>query len=458
MAAQANFTNDLVRALANANAAAKSLGHNYIGTEHLLLGVLSVEDSATVSLLNQNNLNRQNVRETIVQMVGNGDYQFSDEFEMTIRTRNLISRSTQLAKAQKHKFVTLEHLILAIIEERSCIAAKVMMHLDVDMEGLKRKLMDLLAKEMQQRNAGQQGKETMLDKFCTDMTMMAKQKKYDPLVGRDGEIERVIQILLRRTKNNPVLVGAPGVGKTAIVEGIAQRIVSGTIPELLRNYRILSLDLAAIVAGAKYRGEFEERMKQLVDELVRADHTILFIDEIHSLMNAGGGQGSIGAADILKPALSRGQIQTIGATTQDEYMKYIEADSAMERRFQKVTVEEPTAAQAVSILKGLRPRYEAYHNLQISDAAIEAAVYMTQRYISERSLPDKAIDAMDEACSRMRLVNYCLPPDLDVLEDECFEVIARKDIAIRNQNFEKAAQLRDEEKRLVGVMQQMKEH
>ena len=447
-----SFNEGVRKAMDAAQQEARDLGHNYIGSEHLLLGLLSVPEGAAAKALKNVGITKDVVRQIVLQLIGKGDYQFNEHFGYTPRTKKIIELSLQEAKRLDHNYVGTEHLLLALLRERESVAARIIEDSGVDVNQLKNTLMGNIS--------GKEGQNTdtpLLNQFGKDLTQAAKNNELDPVIGRTEEIERIVQILCRRTKNNPVLIGEPGVGKSAVVEGLSQRIVEGNIPELLLNKRVFSLDLSGMVAGTKYRGEFEERMKNAMDELKQAGNVILFIDELHTLIGAGASEGAIDAANILKPALARGEIQVIGATTLDEYRKHIEKDAALERRFQTVLVGEPTQEQSIAILKGLRDRYEAHHKVRITDEAIEAAVNLSHRYISDRFLPDKAIDLMDEAASRVRIANYVIPPDLKALETRLASVRKEKEEAINNQTFEKAASLRDEERAIAAEIQQKKD-
>ena len=454
-----NFTENARRALAGAQDEAKNLGHNYVGTEHLLYGIVSVGDSGATRLLESMGVSADDVRQQVVRLVGKGDYQFNELFGYTPRTKNAIEQSIREMRNLNHHYVGTEHLLLALIRERNSVATRILMELKVDISTLYEKLMSILRDESNTLGtaSNKAGADTpKLNQFSRDLTLMAKNGELDPVIGRQKEVERVVQILSRRTKNNPVLIGEPGVGKTAVVEGLAQRIVEGNIPELLYNKRVLSLDLSGMLAGAKFRGEFEERLKGAIDEVRAAENIILFIDEMHTIIGAGAAEGAIDAANILKPALARGEIQAVGATTLDEYRKHVEKDPALERRFQPVMVGEPTPEEALDVLKGLRDRYEAHHKVRISDEALRAAVSLSDRYITDRFLPDKAIDLMDEAASRVRIQSYTAPPNLKDLQSKLEDLLNTKDEAIMNQNYEKAADLRDKEIQLRSEMEEAK--
>ena len=447
------FTQGAQQALNYAQENAKKLGQNYVGTEHLLLGLLQAEEGGAAQALKSQGVTVKAVQDLIERIVGRGNYVFTQAFDFTPRTKRVIQVSAVIARQMGHSYIGTEHLLLAILNEEDTVAARILAELGVEANKTLQALQRGASAPQGQEESGE-GK--VLDGFGKDLTQMAKNGELDPVIGRDQEIERVVQVLCRRTKNNPVLIGEPGVGKSAIAEELAQRIASGNIPELLRDKRVISLDLAAMVAGAKYRGEFEERLKNAMEEIKKAGNIILFIDEVHLLVGAGAAEGSIDAANILKPALARGEIQCISATTLDEYRKYIEKDAALERRFQPVTVGEPTKEEAVQILRGLRDRYEAHHKVKISDEAIEAAVQLSDRYITDRFLPDKAIDLMDEAAARVRIQSFVAPPDMKQLEKQLEEVRKEKEEAVANQNYERAAKMRDEETELNKKMDQMR--
>lgn len=451
------FTERARKVLVQAQQEALKLGSDHIGTEHLLLGLISDADSVAAKALLSLNINLNAMRSQIVEKLGRGNSEPQD-VKYTPRAKKSLELAVDEAQGLGHNYVGTEHILLGLMREGEGSAAQVLQGLGVDnLETMRQRLVDLLGgfaaagqPAQGKTSSGSSGYETasMLDEFGRDLNRMAQNGQSDPVIGRDKEIERVVQILSRRTKNNPVLIGEPGVGKTAIAEGLAQRIVSGKIPETLRGKRIFSLDLAAVVAGTKYRGEFEERLKKVLHEIRQNQDTILFIDELHTLIGAGGAEGAIDAANILKPALARGEIQVIGATTLDEFKKHIEKDSALERRFQPVMVGEPAEEDAISILLGLRDRYEAFHRVKITDEAIYAAVKLSRRYIADRFLPDKAIDVMDEAASRVRLQNFLPPPDVTDMEKRLGALRTEKESAIAAQEFERAAKLRDEEQKL----------
>ena len=429
-----SFTKGAKRVLEIAQEEARRLGHNYVGSEHLLLGCVKEKTSVT-QLLAQLGVTYERACDEVEQLLGKGDFGFSDAFGYTPRTKHILVVSREEANALGQNYVGVEHILFALLKEHECVANRVMRTIGVDTEELYRKMIEATRRELGKQDKGaaqpnankdsapEGGKSSetapTLMQYGRDLTAAASNGELDPVIGRGEEMERIVQILSRRTKNNPVLIGEPGVGKSAVAEGLAQKIVEGGVPELLAGKRIVSLDLAGMLAGAKYRGEFEERMKNVMQELRDDRSIILFIDEIHTLIGAGAAEGAIDAANILKPALARGEIQCIGATTLDEYRKHIEKDAALERRFQPVTVGEPRSGEAVEILKGLRDRYEAHHKVRITDEAIEAAVQLSDRYITDRYLPDKAIDLIDEAASRVRIKSYITPPDMKQAEEKC---------------------------------------
>ena len=453
------FTGRAIKVLELAKVEAKKLQHNYIGTEHLLLGLIAEGEGIAAKALSSINIELNNVRENIATIVGIGDYT-GDSIGYTPRTKWVMELAAQEAQALGHNYIGTEHILLGLTRDSESMAGKILHGLGVDLESVRKAIAKLLnnintniPNSHEVSNSGNISKQEhiatpSLHEFGKDLNSMAEHNKIDPVIGRETEIERVIQILSRRTKNNPVLIGEPGVGKTAIAEGLAQRIVAGKVPEVIADKRVISLNLSSVIAGSKYRGEFEERFKKIMEEIILAGNIILFIDEMHTLIGAGGAEGAIDAANILKPVLARGEIQVIGATTLNEYKKHIEKDSALERRFQPITVGEPNIDDAIAILKGLRDRYEAFHKANILDEAIEAAVKLSQRYIADRFLPDKAIDLMDEAASKVRLSSLTTPDNVKELEDKLGKLNSEKEAAITAQEYETAAKIRDEENKI----------
>ena len=472
------FTENAQAALNAAPKAASELGHTYIGSEHLLMGLLARTSSIAAKLLAAKGITYDKVKSFIIQNYGAGEAGGVANFELTPRTKRIIEDSAEEARSTGQSFVGTEHLLMAILRQGDSEAVKIIRALGADPQTLYQEAAACAAgflpeegdmfqsgspdgsnKSVGGANPGGSYKQTAtLNQYGNDLTLAAKEGRLDPVIGRDAEMERVIQILSRRTKNNPCLIGEPGVGKTAVVEGLAERIIQGNVPESIRDKRVVTLDISGMIAGAKYRGEFEERIKTVMDEVKKAKDIILFIDEIHTIIGAGAAEGAIDAANILKPALARGEIQVIGATTIDEYRKHIEKDAALERRFQSVMVGEPTPEEAVLILKGLRDKYEAHHKIKITDDAIEAAVHLSARYISDRYLPDKAIDLIDEAASKKRIGAITPPPDLRELEDQIKRLSAEKEEAVRAQEFEKAAEIRNREKEMNDKLQAEKEN
>ncbi|KGN02725.1 Clp protease ClpX [Clostridium novyi A str. 4570] len=448
------FTERAQNVLYYAKQSAQEFRHGYIGTEHILLGLLKEDKGISKNLLNDMNVNEENVKNLIAQYESFGEFELNQkEIPLTPRTKRLLELSLLEARDKGHNYITPEHMLLALIKKEDGLAYTILNDLGVNFEKLEAQLeSDPNLKQGKQVTG--EGNERVahntptLDKYGRDLTKMAEEGKLDPVIGRSAETERVLEILCRRIKNNPCLIGDPGVGKTAIAEGLAQKIVQGNIPEILKNKRVIALDISSMVAGSKYRGEFEERVKKIMDEIYKDKNVILFIDEIHTIVGAGGAEGAIDASNILKPALARGEIQCIGATTIDEYRKYIEKDSALERRFQPVNVGEPTKEESIEILKGLRDKYEAHHGVKITDDAIVAAVELSDRYITDRFLPDKAIDLIDEAGAKVRIKNLTAPPSLKDMEAELEKVVKEKEDAVIVQDFEKAASLRDKEKNL----------
>lgn len=443
------FTDGAQRALAIAQEKAKEFGHDYVGTEHLLLGLLEEKNSVAAKALHKLGLQDKEAEKAILDAVGRGS-NHGDTLYMTPRTKRVLELAVDSANRMQHSYVGSEHILLGILSDGGGVAVAVLQAFGIRAEDIVKEIQAMVGREggSSSESAGANSDLGEIADYAVDLNEAAKQGKIDPVIGRDNEINRVIQILSRRTKNNPVLIGEPGVGKTAIAEGLAQRIVSQNVPEILRNKRIISLSLSSMVAGAKYRGEFEERLKKVIDEVQSHDDMIVFIDELHTLIGAGASEGAMDAANILKPALARGSFQVIGATTLDEYKKHIEKDAALERRFQPVQVGEPSEEDALEILKGLRDRYEAFHKAKITDEALKAAVELSSRYISDRFLPDKAIDVMDEAASKVRMRVFTASPDVKKLEAELADVRKEKEAAITAQNFEEAAKLRDREKAL----------
>ncbi|WP_222599183.1 ATP-dependent protease ATP-binding subunit ClpC [Aquibacillus kalidii] len=456
------FTERAQKVLALSQEEAVRLGHNNIGTEHILLGLVSEGEGIAAKALNTLGLETERIQEEVEQLIGKGQ-KVSQTIHYTPRAKKVIELSMDEARKLGHSYVGTEHILLGLIREGEGVAARVLNNLGVSLNKARQQVLQLLGSN--ESSAGQHGRggqsatanTPTLDSLARDLTAIAKEGNIDPVIGREKEIERVIQVLSRRTKNNPVLIGEPGVGKTAVAEGLAQQIVNNEIPEILRDKRVMTLDMGTVVAGTKYRGEFEDRLKKVMEEIRQAGNIILFIDELHTLIGAGGAEGAIDASNILKPSLARGELQCIGATTLDEYRKYIEKDAALERRFQPIQVDEPTLEQSIQILKGLRDRYEAHHRVSITDEAIDAAAKLSDRYITDRFLPDKAIDLIDEAASRVRLRSYTAPPNLKELEQNLEEVKKEKDAAVQSQEFEKAASLRDSEQRLREELEQTKE-
>ena len=450
MAFFSRFTERAQRALLAAQKEAAQLGRAYVGTEHLLLGILN-DPGAAAPVLSGITLNQ--AREELIQLVGKGaELATPKSMSYTPRTKKVLELSAREARDLGNNYVGTEHLLLALMREREGVAAHLLLKMGVDLNKAREELLRALDNGEESGSGaaqkGESGETPTLDKFARDLTAAAQGGELDPVIGRSGEIERIVQILSRRTKNNPVLIGEPGVGKSAIIEGLAQLIAEGNIPEILRGKRVMTLDLPSMLAGAKYRGEFEERLKNTLAEVKKSGNVILFIDELHTLVGAGAAEGAIDAANILKPMLARGELQCIGATTLNEYHKYIEKDSALERRFQPVMVGEPSKEEAVAILMGLRDRYEAHHKVRITDEAIEAAVMLSDRYISDRFLPDKAIDLIDEAASRVRIRTFTAPPDMKQQEARLEALNKETEEAVAHEDFEKAAQLRDEKKKL----------
>jgi ATP-dependent Clp protease ATP-binding subunit ClpC len=444
------FTEKAIKVIMLAQEEARRLGHNFVGTEQILLGLIGEGTGVAAKVLKSMGVNLKDARVEVEKIIGRGSGFVAVEIPFTPRAKRVLELSLEEARQLGHNYIGTEHLLLGLIREGEGVAARVLENLGVDLSKVRTQVIRMLGETAEVSAGGGQGrtKTPTLDEFGSNLTQMAADSKLDPVVGRQKEIERVIQILGRRTKNNPVLIGEPGVGKTAIAEGLAQRISNGDVPDILQDKRVVTLDIGLLVAGTKYRGEFEERLKKIMDEIRQAANVILVIDEVHTLIGAGAAEGAIDAANILKPALARGELQCIGATTLDEYRKHIERDAALERRFQPVMVGEPSVDETIEILYGLRERYEKHHKLKIADEALVAAAKLADRYISDRYLPDKAIDLMDEAGSRVRLINSQLPPAAKELDEELRQVLRDKDEAVRAQDFDKAGELRDKEMEL----------
>ena len=445
------FTDDAQRVLSFAQEAALELGHDYVGTEHILIGLIKVKNGVAAKALNELGLSAETIIEDVEEHIGRGNKKVSSVY-MTPRVKHVLELAVEVANHMNHNYVGTEHILLGLLSDGGGVAVGLLRNHNIRASDIVEVIRDILGSSGRTSHNSEDNQDSSslgdIADFGTELNESAKQGKIDPVIGRDKEITRVIQILSRRTKNNPVLIGEPGVGKTAIAEGLAQRIVNGNVPEILRNKRIISLSISSMLAGAKYRGEFEERLKKAIDEVQKHDDMIIFIDEIHTLVGAGATEGAMDAANILKPALARGEFQVIGATTLDEYKKHIEKDAALERRFQPVLVGEPSEEDALEILKGLRDRYEAFHKAKITDEALEAAVSLSSRYITDRFLPDKAIDVVDEAASKVRMKVFSAAPDVKALETQLADVKKEKEAAVTAQEFEKAAEMRDEEKRI----------
>ena len=456
------FTERARQVVVLAQEEARTLKHNYIGTEHILLGLLREEEGLAARVLDSLDITVEDVRANVARIVGQGEEVTTGQIPFTPRAKKVLELALREALSLGHNYIGTEHILLGLVRENEGVAARILLDFDADAEKIRNEIIRMLSGPGRRSQSGgtaagagagagspeSKKSSKLLDQFGRNLTKLATEGKLDPVVGRQTEIERMMQILVRRMKNNPVLIGEPGVGKTAVVEGLAQRVSSGQVPDLLKNKQIYTLDLAALVAGSKYRGEFEERLKKVMKEIAQRGDIILFIDELHNLVGAGAAEGAIDAASILKPALARGELQTIGATTLDEYRKYLERDKALARRFQEVRVEEPTVEDSIQILRGLRDRYEAHHRIRITDEALVAAAELSSRYIQDRYLPDKAIDLIDEAASRMRIRTMSAPPAQRELEDEIERVRKEKEAAIEGQDFEAAANLRDQERKL----------
>lgn len=454
------FTERAQKVVMYAQEEAIELRHGYIGTEHILLGILE-ENGLSKNLLNKKNVTLEIVKELILQYEGQGDFGvIQSQVPLTPRTKRILDLSLVEARNLNQNYVTPEHILLAITRESDGVAYTILTNIGVNMETLRQEILSTFSNQGNGKtardNTNKHTNTPTLNQYGRDLTDLAREGKLDPIIGRDSETQRVLEILCRRTKNNPCFIGDPGVGKTAIVEGLAEKIIEGNIPEILASKRVVTLDISSLLAGSKYRGEFEERLKKVMDEIRKAGDIILFIDEIHTIVGAGGAEGAIDASNILKPALARGEIQCIGATTIDEYRKYIEKDAALERRFQPVMVVEPTKEETLQILKGVRDKYEAHHGVKITDEALEASVTLSDRYITDRYLPDKAIDLMDEAAAKIRIENLTTPPDLKMLEEALKKVEKEKEDAINLQDFEKAASLRDNEREIKNKIEACK--
>ena len=447
------FTNRAEKAIQIANYIAASLGHNYIGTEHLLYGLVEENTGIASKVLQNQGMTSDKILDEIEELIGKSEESIDEPMGFTPRTKRVIENAFLEAKKLGCEYIGTEHLLIGIMVEGDSVAVRIMMDLGINPQKLYNEIVKVLkegesdssSNKKSVKSSGSYNSTQTLNQYGTDLTRQAREGKLDPVIGRKDEIDRVIQILSRRSKNNPCLIGEPGVGKTAVVEGLAEKIVSDDVPEMLKNKRVVTLDISSMVAGAKYRGDFEERIKKCLNEVKKAGDVILFIDEIHTIVGAGSAEGAVDAANILKPLLARGEVQLVGATTLNEYRKYIEKDSALERRFSPVTVLEPSSDDTIKILKGIRDKYEAHHNVQITDEAIDAAVKLSVRYITDRFLPDKAIDLIDEAASRLKMKTYTVPDNVREIEEKLESLSKEKDEAIRTQDFEKAASLRDKE-------------
>ena len=457
------FTEKARRVVVYAQEEARMLNQNYIGTEHLLLGLIREQDGIAAKALESLSISLEDVHAQVEDLIGKGTFVPTGHIPFTPRAKKVLELSLREALQLGHNYIGTEHILLGLIREGEGVAAQVLLNLGADLEKVRSAVIQLLSghygkpAEAGEERRGAGGSSQLLDEFGRDLTRQAREGKLDPVIGRANEIERVMQILSRRTKNNPVLIGEPGVGKTAVAEGLAQRIASDEVPETIKDKHLYTLDLAALVAGSKYRGEFEDRLKKVMKEIRERGDVILFVDEMHTLVGAGAAEGAIDAASIIKPALARGELQTIGATTLDEYRKYVEKDPALERRFQPILVGEPSIEETIEILKGLRDRYEAHHRVSITDGAIDAAANLADRYISDRFMPDKAIDLIDEAGAKMRIKMMTAPPGVKEIDDRLRQVRAEKEAAIEAQEFEKAASLRDKEKQVLAEKRSMEE-
>ena len=456
------FTEKAIKVIMLAQEEARRLGHNFVGTEQILLGLIGEGTGVAAKVLKSLGVNLKDSRIEVEKIIGRGSGFVAVEIPFTPRAKRVLELSLEEARQLGHNYIGTEHLLLGLIREGEGVAARVLENLGIDLTKVRTQVIRMLGETAEVGSGGSSNKGNLktatLDEFGTNLTKLASESKLDPVVGRYAEIDRVIQILGRRTKNNPVLIGEPGVGKTAIAEGLAQRIQLGEIPDILEDKRVLTLDIGLLVAGTKYRGEFEERLKKIMEEIKSAGNVILVIDEVHTLIGAGAAEGAIDAANILKPALARGELQCIGATTLDEYRKHIERDAALERRFQPVMVGEPSIEDTIEILKGLRERYEQHHRLKITDEALEAAAHLGDRYISDRFLPDKAIDLIDEAGSRVRLINSKLPPEAKQIDKELRQVQKQKEESVRDQNFDQAGVLREKEIELSAKIKELLEN
>ncbi len=453
------FTEKAIKVIMLAQEEARRLGHNFVGTEQILLGLIGEGTGVAAKVLKSLGVNLKDSRIEVEKIIGRGSGFVAVEIPFTPRAKRVLELSLEEARQLGHNYIGTEHLLLGLIREGEGVAARVLENLNIDLTKVRTQVIRMLGETAEVGTGASSNKGNLktatLDEFGTNLTKLASESKLDPVVGRHSEIDRVVQILGRRTKNNPVLIGEPGVGKTAIAEGLAQRIQTGDIPDILEDKRVLTLDIGLLVAGTKYRGEFEERLKKIMEEIKAAGNVILVIDEVHTLIGAGAAEGAIDAANILKPALARGELQCIGATTLDEYRKHIERDAALERRFQPVMVGEPSIEDTIEILKGLRERYEQHHRLKITDDALEAAAHLGDRYISDRFLPDKAIDLIDEAGSRVRLINSKLPPEAKQIDKELRQVQKQKEESVRDQNFDQAGQLREKEMELSAKIKEV---